>query len=74
MSLSCLLEDAAARRRFDSIQFRGMHVPGLDETVCIRTSKLGEQLHRFDVGAVSGQAIPHLAGLTLEALPRQPEK
>jgi hypothetical protein len=64
MSLSCLLEDAAARRGFDSIQFREMHELGLDETVGIRTSKLGEQLHRFDVGAVGGQAIPHLAGLT----------
>ena len=56
------------------IQFRRIHELWFDETVVIRTAKLGEQRQGFDVGGFGRQTVPYLAGLTLEPLLRQPQK
>jgi hypothetical protein len=58
VSIFHLLEEMSPRRRFDVVELRPSYDLRIDESLVVRSTKIGEDGEGFDVRALCGKRAP----------------
>lgn len=66
MAVLHALEQLSSRRRLHLVELRPFNDPRIDDSIVVRSTKMGKDGEGFDIRALRRKRAPHVARLTLQ--------